>query len=142
MDRRSFFRTTGGALAAGSFLGCKEWGAAEHPNVLFLPVDDLRTELGCYGARHVVSPNIDRLAASGIRFHQAYCQSAVCNPSRASLLTGLRPDTIRVWDLGTDLREVSPNVVTLPQLFREEGYRTASVGKIYHNIFPDEPSWD
>jgi len=110
--------------------------------VLFIPVDDLRTELGCYGASHVVSPNIDRLAAGGMTFRQAHCQSAVCNPSRASLLTGMRPDTLRVWDLQTDLRTVVPDALTLPQHFRRSGYHTTGIGKVFHNIFPDPPSWD
>ena len=117
--------------------------AARTPmNVLFIPVDDLRPELGCYGAEHAITPHIDRLAESGFVFQRAYCQSAVCNPSRASLMTGKRLDTIRVFDLKTDLRKVSSDVVTLPQYFREQGYYTSSIGKIYHNIFPDEPSWD
>lgn len=114
----------------------------ERPNVLFIAVDDLRPELGCYGAAHVLSPNIDRLASEGVLFERAYCQSAVCNPSRASLMTGKDPETIGVLDLHTDLRVVSPDVVTLPQHLRGHGWRTASIGKIYHNIFPDEPSWD
>ena len=112
------------------------------PNVLFIPVDDLRPELGCYGAEHAITPSLDRLAESGVLFRRAYCQSAVCNPSRASLMTGKRPDTIGVLDLRTELRAGSPDVVTLPQHFRRHGYFTASTGKIYHNVFPDEPSWD
>ena len=137
---------TTGCLVLGAF-ACNQppernVPASGPPNVLFIPVDDLRPELGCYGAAHAVTPQIDRLAAEGVLFERAYCQSAVCNPSRASLLTGKRPDTIGVLDLGTDLREVSPDVVTLPQHFRAHGYYTASIGKIYHNIFPDEPSWD
>jgi iduronate 2-sulfatase len=115
---------------------------ARRPNVLFIAIDDLRPELGCYGASHVISPNIDRLAESGVVFERAYCQSAVCNPSRASLMTGKYPETIGVLDLGTDLRKVQPDVVTLPQHLRTDGYFTASIGKIYHNIFPDEASWD
>jgi arylsulfatase A-like enzyme len=112
------------------------------PNILFLAIDDLRPELGCYGAPDALSPALDGLAASGFLFERAYCQSAVCNPSRASLMTGKRPETIGVLDLRTDLREVSPDVLTLPQHFRQHGYYAASIGKIYHNIFPDEPSWD
>ena len=112
------------------------------PNVLFLAVDDLRPEMGCYGVAHARTPHMDRLAREGMLFARAYCQSAVCNPSRASLMTGKRPDTIGVQDLHTDLRQVSPDVLTLPQHFRRHGYYTASIGKIYHNIFPDEPSWD
>jgi arylsulfatase A-like enzyme len=125
---------TGGAWAAGA--------ARERPNVLFIAVDDLRCDLGCYGVRHVRTPQLDRLAASGVTFTRAYCQQAVCNASRASLMTGLRPDTTRVWDLVTDLRKTLPDVVTLPQYFRRHGYRAVAHGKIYHNTFPDAPSWD
>ncbi len=115
---------------------------AAHPNVLFIAVDDLRCELGCYGAGHVRSPNLDRLAASGVLFERAYCQQAVCNPSRASVMTGLRPDTTRVWDLVTDFRRHLPDAVTIPQHFRRHGYRAVAHGKIFHNTLPDDVSWD
>jgi iduronate 2-sulfatase len=115
--------------------------AASGPNVLFIAVDDLRCELGCYGVKEIKSPNIDRLAARGVVFDHAYCQQAVCNPSRASLLTGLRPDTIRVWDLVTSMRKQVPDVVTLPQYFKQNGYYTVGMGKIFHNTFPDPRSW-
>ncbi len=102
-------------------------------NVLFIAVDDLRVELGCYGNTPVISPHIDRLATQGTLFERAYCQQAVCNPSRASLLTGLRLDTLRIWDLPTHFRERIPDVVTLPQLFKQHGYHTQNIGKIFHN---------
>ncbi len=111
------------------------------PNILFIAVDDLRPELGCYGAGQVISPNIDRLAAEGVRFDRAYCQSAVCNPSRTSLLTGLYPDTHGVRDLYTHFRDTIPDVVTLPQRFKNHGYHSAAIGKIYHNDLPDPQSW-
>jgi iduronate 2-sulfatase len=119
-----------------------DFANAEQPNVLFIAVDDMRCDLGCFGNSNVKSPNIDRLASTGVLFRHAYCQQAVCNPSRVSLLTGLRPDTTRVWDLTTEMRTVVPNVVTLPQHFRQHGYQAVAYGKIYHNPFPDAVSWD
>lgn len=104
----------------------------KRPNVLFIAIDDLRPALGCYGDKAAVTPNIDRLANRGMVFNRAYCQQAVCSPSRLSLLTGRRPDTIRVWDLATHFREAIPGIVTLPQHFRNQGYHTLSIGKIYH----------
>lgn len=111
------------------------------PNILFIAVDDLRPTLGAYGDSVIKTPNIDRLARSGVVFLNAHVQQAVCNPSRASLMTGLRPDSLRVWDLETDFRVTTPGVVTLPQHFRQSGYRALSVGKIYHNVLPDSLSW-
>ncbi len=113
----------------------------EKPNILFIAIDDLRPELGCYGVDHAISPNIDEIAANGICFTNAYCQSAVCNPSRASLMTGLRPNSNKVWDLWTDFRETVPDVVTLPQYFKQNGYHSVGIGKIYHNTKPDSLSW-
>lgn len=110
-------------------------------NVLFLAIDDLRPELRCYGSKLAKSPHIDRLAASGVTFTRAYCQQAVCNPSRASLMTGLRPDTIKVWDLRTDFRKTTPDAVTLTQQFMAHGYHTVGIGKIYHNNIQDPRSW-
>ena len=103
-------------------------------NVLFIAVDDLRPELGCYpdASRLVKSPNIDRLAGSGLRFERAYCQFALCNPTRSSLLSGRRPETLRVFDLKTFLRKNNPDLVTLPELFKNNGYETRSYGKIFH----------
>jgi arylsulfatase A-like enzyme len=141
LNRRQFLRIAGAGTVAALLSGCGPLKKKKRPNVLFVAVDDLRPELGCYGRDHVISPNIDRLAGDGIVFERAYCQSAVCNPSRASLLTGKRPDSIRVWDLQTRLRDNVPDVVTLPQYFRQNGYHTAGIGKIYHNTIPDPPSW-
>jgi len=120
---------------------CAVANAQNRPNILFIPVDDLRPEAGAFGNRFIKTPNIDRLAREGVVFTRAYCQQAVCNPSRASLLTGLRPDTLRVWDLQTDFRKNLPGAVTLPQYFRQNGYVTVGIGKTYHNIFPDSASW-
>lgn len=110
------------------------------PNVLFIAIDDLRPALGCYGDKTAISPNIDALAKRGATFTRAYCQLAVCSPSRLSLLTGLRPDTIQVWDLKTHFREAKPDVVTLPQLFKNHGYHTRSIGKVFHGS--GKPSQD
>lgn len=101
-------------------------------NVLFIAVDDLRPELACYGHPTVTSPNIDRLAEHGILFERAYCQQAVCNPSRASLMTGLRPETLGVTDLPTHFRDQKPDAVTVAQYFKQHGYHTQGIGKILH----------
>lgn len=114
---------------------------AARPNVLFIAVDDLRPELGCYGSQRIRSPHIDALASSGLRFDRAYCQQAVCAPSRISLLSGARPDTTRVWDLQTPLRTVRPDLITLPRHFRQNGYQTVSLGKIYHHVNDDPEAW-
>ena len=107
--------------------------AADKLNVLFIAVDDLRNDLGCYGDKLVKTPNLDRLAKRGLVFNRAYCQQAVCNPSRASLLTGRRPDTLRIWDLPTHFRANAPDAVTLPQHFKHNGYFTQNIGKMFHN---------
>ena len=134
-----------GMMLAGA-AGLKMSAAAARPakkrlNVLFIAVDDLRPELGCYGNRHIKTPNMDALARGGVTFTRAYCQQAVCNPSRASLLTGLRPDSTKVWDLITHFRDTIPDVVTLPQYFKQNGYYAVGMGKIYHNTLPDPASW-
>ena len=103
-------------------------------NVLFIAADDLRNDLGCYGHPLVKTPNIDRIAKRGLLFNRAYCQQAVCNPSRASLLTGKRLDSLRIWDLPTHFRNTTPNAVTLPQHFKNNGYFTQNIGKIFHNF--------
>lgn len=100
-------------------------------NVLFIAVDDLKPNLGCYGDTMSISPNIDKLAEEAAVFTNNHCQQAVCGPSRASLLTGLRPDRTRIWDLHTLIRDKNPDVVTLPQYFREHGYQTAARGKVF-----------
>ena len=106
--------------------------AADRPNVLLICVDDLKPLLGCYGNDVVQSPAIDRLAARGVRFDRAYCNQAVCAPSRNALLTGRRPQSLGIYDLGTNFRHAAPDVVTLPQHFKAHGYRSEGLGKIFH----------
>ncbi len=115
----------------------------EKPNILFIAVDDLRPELGCYGNTAIITPNIDRLAKTGMLFSNAYCQQSLSNPSRASLLTGRRPDAIKVWDLSTHFRSAVPDAVTLPEFFKHQGYRVEGVGKIFHDTkeMEDPQSW-
>ena len=115
--------------------------AEDKPNVLFIAVDDLRPSIGCYGDEHAITPNMDRLAGKGLLFNRAYCQVAVCNPSRASLMTGQRPDNLGVWTLPIHFREAKPDAITMPQWFRKFGYTAVSHGKIYHNPTPDPQSW-
>ncbi len=144
LERRSCLRLAAGTAAAMA-LAPQLAGGAEPPpakrNVLFIAVDDLRPELGCYGAQRVSSPNIDRLAARGLVFERAFCQQAVCSPSRTSLLTGCRPDTTRIYDLETHFRKTLPDVVTLPQHFKANGYHTQAFGKIFHGGLDDSRSW-
>lgn len=146
-DRLASTRPTDEAFAMARFfvfvclltLGVSPLGmAAQRPNVLFIAVDDMKVELNCYGQTHVISPNIDRLAKRGTLFERAYCQQSVCNPSRASVMTGMRPDTLRVWDLPTHFRVNHPKAVTLPQVLRANGYYAQCVGKIFHNWRQDD----
>ncbi len=124
--------------------GCKPTvqHPAKKPNVLFIAIDDLRPELGVYGSEIAITPNLDRLANDGLLFERAYCQQAICSPSRASLMTGARPETINVIENYTYFRDLNPDIVTLPQHFIANGYETAYCGKIYHGKFTDEEnSW-
>ncbi|VGO20855.1 Choline-sulfatase [Pontiella sulfatireligans] len=127
--KKQMMKTTllmlGGLLMAGS-------ASAKPLNVLFITIDDLRPEIGCYVNDEVKTPNIDRLAKMGVKFNKAYSQYPVCNPSRASFLSGKRPDELGIVSNMIPLREKWPDIVTLPQLFRENGYFTAGMGKLLH----------
>lgn len=145
--RREFIKTS---LMAGAFAGITSAfpqmshgsaGVSGKYNVLFIAVDDMRTTLGCYGAPVVKTPNIDALAARGTLFERAYCQQALCSPSRTSLLTGCRPDTTKVHSLQDHFRKFLPDVVTLPQHFKQNGYVTQGLSKIYHPGLDDPQSW-
>ncbi len=114
-------------------------GLAAEPrkNVLLLVSDDCRAGMGTYGGPGI-TPNIDALAREGIRFDRTYCQYALCNPSRTSFLTGLRPDVTRVYDNATEFRKVVPDIVTMPEMFKNNGYSVARIGKLYHYGVPKE----
>ena len=131
------------AIAAGPEPVERAATSPARPNVLFIAVDDLRVNLGCYGDPVARTPHLDRLAARGTLFTRAYTQQAVCNPSRQSLLSGRRPDSIRVWDLNQLFRQTAPDVVPLPEHFKLNGYFTQSFGKIYHGTanMNDPQSW-
>ena len=145
-SRRDFLSTSlkaGAAAFTTSLIPNLNVAAEERYNVLFIMVDDLRPLLGCYGHTNMHTPNIDRLAARGTLFNRAYCQYPVCNPSRASILTGLRPETNGVQDNTTDFRVSLPDVVSLPQHFKNHGYHSLSIGKVAHGRFAwdDNLSW-
>ncbi|MCM8536119.1 MAG: sulfatase [Lentisphaeraceae bacterium] len=114
---------------------------AEKKNVLFFSIDDLRPELACYGVNSIKTPHIDSLASQGTVFEKTYCQQAVCGPSRASIMSGCRPNTTQVFNLNTPLRSKLPNVLTLPQFFKEKDYKSVSIGKIYHHANEDPQGW-
>jgi iduronate 2-sulfatase len=116
--------------------------STERPNILFVSIDDLRPDIGVYDNPNIQTPNLDAFAKTGMTFRNTYCQAAVSAPSRASLMTGLRPDSTRVWHLGDKFREINPDIVTMPQHFHKKGYHTVNIGKIFHNYMPDSISWD
>jgi len=145
-NRREFLSmiTTGAAAGIlGPMLAIPQkcYGARDSkPNVLFIAVDDLRPELGCYGRKQIISPNIDKLASQGLVFERAYCQQAICMSSRGSLLSGCRPDTGNIWT-NRNVRNLLPETVFLPQHFKNNGYHTVGIGKIYHGGHEDALSW-
>jgi len=148
-NRRDFLRSSFTGVAGSLLAGAVPRRARAETsitatgkyNVLFIAVDDLRPQLGCYGQTKMHTPNLDALAARGTLFDRAYCQQAVCSPSRTSLLTGRRPDTTRIYDLQTHFRLHLPDVVTLPQQFKQHGYFTQGFSKIYHGGLDDPASW-
>ena len=115
------------------------------PNILFIAIDDLKPILGCYGNNQIKTPNIDRLAKMGTVFLNNYVQQAVCGPTRASLMTGKRPDYTKIWDLKTKMRDVNPDILSLPQYLISQGYTTQGIGKVYDvrcvDKDIDKPSW-
>lgn len=119
----------------------KEAPPVKQKNVLLFCIDDLRPELGCYGVEGLKSPHIDKLASEGTLFERAYCQQAICAPSRISMLTGLYPDTTGIFDLWTPVRKAIPDVMTMPRYFSERKYHTAAFGKVYHHRIDDKKYW-
>lgn len=105
--------------------------AAKPPNVLFIAVDDLKPSIGAFGDSMAITPSMDRLAEAGTVFLNSHCQKAICGPSRASLMTGMRPDSIRVWVFGERMREINPDIISIPEHFMNHGYTTTAMGKIY-----------
>ena len=154
MNRRDFLRLTASTAVTASISGKTTLSSsspavttlesvAKRPNVLFLAVDDMRPSLGCYGDKLAITPNLDRLASNGILFNRAYCQTALCNPSRSSLFTGRRPDTTKVWGNRAHFREALPDVLTLPEYFMHRGYHVENIGKMFHGqtYTLDPQSW-
>ena len=146
MTRRRFLGKAATAAVAASLPGAVFAGAsktaARKPNVLFLMSDDMRVELGCYGSMFKArTPNLDALAHAGVRFDRNYCQFPLCNPSRSSLLTGRPPTKTGVLGNRTAFRDLHPDWVSLPQLFKESGYVSLRNGKIYHGGIDDPKAW-
>ncbi|HEX7159414.1 MAG TPA: sulfatase [Edaphobacter sp.] len=150
-SRRDFLTKASGAALATTLPAAAQSAPQKAPathsrkrplNVLFFMSDDMRPELACYGSRfHAHSPNIDKLASDGVRFDRNYCQFPLCNPSRSSMFTGHPPLTTKVLGNTTNVRNLHPDWVTLPQLFRENGYTTLRTGKLFHAGLDDHKAW-
>lgn len=125
-------------LLIGTTIESQASGIRKKRNVLFIAVDDLKPVGGLYGDNTVFTPQMDKLAQTAFVFENNHCQQAVCAPSRASILTGKRPDYTQIWDLKTFIRDKQPNVITLPQYFRSQGYQTAAIGKVFDKRSVDE----
>ena len=143
ISRRKFMNSVAGL--AGMFglsgLGCWSKSKKNKMNVLFISIDDLRPQLGCYGHEQMISPNIDKIASEGMVFKRAYCQQAICSPSRISLLSGMRCETTKIYGLNYHLADKWPDIVSLPHHFKNNGYQTISIGKIYHHNDDDPVAW-
>jgi len=144
-SRRKFLKLAAAGTAGLSLTvnSCRKRAGlgSERPNILFIAVDDLRPQIGCYGHKQMISPNIDRIAGAGTVFERAFCQVPVCGASRASLMSGVRPTRDRFLTYYTRVDEDKPDVVTLPKQFRDHGYHTISNGKIYHHRDDDISAW-
>jgi iduronate 2-sulfatase len=142
MNPRLRFRLLTCALLLGAGLSFSAETSPKKLNVLFIASDDWRPEIACYGAKGMITPNVDKLASSAVRFDRAYCQYPLCNPSRTSLLTGRYPTTTGAMNNTVAFRDEHPDWVSLPQCFREQGYSVARTGKIYHGGIDDTKAWD
>jgi len=145
LQKSSFFLTSLGLMTLQAGASNKDELTKPHPNILFIAVDDLKPIIKAYGDNIAITPGMDRLANEGVAFQNCYVQQAISGASRASIMTGMRPDKTKVWDLVTDFRQINPNAVSLQQHFIKYGYESAGIGKIYHvsSIGPghDAPSW-
>lgn len=140
LDRRAFLGTSLAALGTGLLANRTMAADTERPNVLFIAIDDLRPQLGCYGHGHIHTPNIERLASEGLLFERAYCQQAICMSSRASLLSGYRPDKGQIFRNGPLYKHV-PDALPINRHFLDNGYEAVTMGKIYHHRSDEKQGW-